>query len=107
LEIGEFQNITVLVTKAKFEENNSHFLYFLDISNQKITLTTQEQKSCYIVLFMTAVTTGKLLYKTEVASKQKMDVGINGNITAGLALSLSLSILSERISKSKIKCTKL
>jgi hypothetical protein len=49
LEIGEFQNITVLVTKAKFERNNSHFLYFLDISNQKITLTTQEQKSCYIV----------------------------------------------------------
>jgi hypothetical protein len=50
LEIGEFQNITVLVTKATFEGENSHFLYFLDISNQKITLTTQEQELCYMVL---------------------------------------------------------
>jgi len=32
-----------------------------------------------------------------------MDVGINGNIMVRLALALSLSILSERISKSKIK----
>jgi hypothetical protein len=44
LEISKFQNITVLVTKAKFVGNNSHFLYFLGISNQDITVTTQEQK---------------------------------------------------------------
>jgi hypothetical protein len=28
LEISKFQNIIVLVTKAKFQENKSHFLYF-------------------------------------------------------------------------------
>jgi hypothetical protein len=44
LKIGKFQNITVLATKAKFVGNNSHFLYFLGISNQDITVTTQEQK---------------------------------------------------------------
>src|SRR5258705_13742097 len=48
LEIGKFQNITVLVTKAKFEGNNSHFLYFLGIRNYETSLTTQEQKLCYI-----------------------------------------------------------
>ena len=49
LEIGIFQNITVLVTKAKLEGNNSHLLNFLGISNYEITLTTQEQKLSYIV----------------------------------------------------------
>jgi hypothetical protein len=44
LEIGKFQNFTVLVTKAKSVGNNSHFLYFLGIGNQDITVTTQEQK---------------------------------------------------------------
>jgi hypothetical protein len=29
----KFQNINVLDTKAKFDGNNSHFLYFLDKSN--------------------------------------------------------------------------
>ena len=29
LENGEFQNVTVLVTKSKFKRNKSHFLYFL------------------------------------------------------------------------------
>src|SRR5258705_7617721 len=52
LEIGKFQNITVLVPKPKFEGNNSHFLYFLGISNSEITLNTQEQKLCYTVLFV-------------------------------------------------------
>ena len=42
LEIAKLLNITVLITKAKFDGNNTHFLHFLGISNYEITLTTQE-----------------------------------------------------------------
>ena len=50
LEIDKFQNITVLITKSKFEGNNSHFLSFLGMSNYKITLTTEEQKLLHNVI---------------------------------------------------------
>src|SRR5258705_10388846 len=68
LEIGKFQNITVLVTKAKFVGNNSHFLYFLSISYYEITLTTQEKKLCYIVSLAMVAINLVLFIKINVSS---------------------------------------
>jgi hypothetical protein len=49
--ITKFENITAVVTKAKFVKNNNHFLHLLGMDVRKyITFIIQGQKLYYIVL---------------------------------------------------------